>query len=171
DVGGLESFFDVAHLTVDVDVDVAARLAALSVEHRRPRLHGQLRIEDGGQQLVLDLEGATPCLGRADAVRQHGGHPLAHEADDVVEDVGVVRIYQMIFVSGRAVEPARDILPGVDGDHTRYGQGLLAPDADDARVRVRGTQDLQMQDIGHGDVQGVASAAGDHRLGEGVLDA
>src|SRR5262249_25051945 len=106
-----------------------------------------------------------------DAVRQHGGHPLAHEADDVVEDVGVVRIYQMIFVSGRAVEPARDILPGVDGDHTRYGQGLLAPDADDARVRVRGTQDLQMQDIGHGDVQGVASAAGDDRLGEGVLEA
>src|SRR5262249_59105121 len=84
DVGRLEAVLDVADLAVDIDVDVALGLATLPVEPGRARLHGQLRIEDGGQQLVLHLQRAAPRLRRSYAVCPDGGDPLAHEADAAV---------------------------------------------------------------------------------------
>ena len=77
----------------------------------------------------------------------------------------------MILVSGRAVEPARDVLPGEDGDHAGHGHRLLAPDAADAGVGVGRAQHLEMQHAVHRDVQRVAGAAGDDRLGERIVEA
>ncbi|MEI9901865.1 MAG: hypothetical protein WDN31_19115 [Hyphomicrobium sp.] len=37
--------------------------------------------------------------------------PLAHEADDVIEDVGIVGIDEVVLVRCRAVEAARHVLP------------------------------------------------------------
>ena len=77
----------------------------------------------------------------------------------------------MVVVSGRAEEPARDVLPGEDGDHAGDGQRLVLADLSDMRVRVRRSEDFQVQRALHGDVQGVAGVAGDDGLAEGVGEA
>jgi hypothetical protein len=136
DVGGLEARLDTADLAVDVDEDVAIRLAALVVEDWRARLHGHLGVEDGREDLVLDLQEPAGRLGGRDRLRDDRGHPLTDEADDVVEDVRVVRIHVVILVGRGAVEPAGDVLPGEDRDHSGQGHGPVAPDAHDAGVCV-----------------------------------
>ncbi len=68
--------------------------------------------------------GGRPASAAASLSATHGGDPLADEAGDVVEHIGVVGIDEMILVRRRAVEPARHVLPGEDGDHARHGQRL-----------------------------------------------
>ncbi len=118
----VEAVLDVAELAVNVDIDVVAEGDALLVQDRRARRHGRFRIEHGGQQLVLDLEQAAAFLRGALGLGHHGGDPLADEADDVVEHVGVVGIDQVILVRRRRVELARHVLPGEDGDDAGHGQ-------------------------------------------------
>ena len=80
----------------------------------------------GGQQLVLDLEQPAGFLGGGLGLGDHGGDPLADEAHDIVEHIGVVGIDQMILMRRRGVELARHVLPGEHGDHAGHGQRLVA---------------------------------------------
>src|SRR6185503_11422701 len=100
-----------------------------------------------------------------------GGDPLADEAHDVVENIGVVWVDQMILVQRGAVEPAWNVLPGEDPDHARHRHGLVASDGEDARVGVRRAQHLEVQKPLDGHVHGVARPAGDDAFGERVRDA
>ena len=60
--------------------------------------HRFLRVEHRGQHLVLDDDSAAALLGGSDRVGEHGDHPLADEAHDVVEDVGVVGVDEVVGV-------------------------------------------------------------------------
>ena len=97
--------------------------------------------------------------------------PLADEAHDIVEDVGVVRVDQMILMRRRGIELARHVLPGEHRDHARYGHGFVALDRGDARMRVRRTQNLQVKRSVGRDIERVMRLSGDDRLGEGVAQA
>ena len=71
----------------------------------------------------------------------------------------------------RAVEPARDILPGEDVDHPGHSLGAVAPNMDNARVGVRRAQHLEVQEPLDGHIHGIARPAGDDCLGERVRQA
>ncbi len=101
-VGLGEALLDAAELAVNVDIDVVAIGDALFVQDRRARLHGGFGIEHRRQKLVLDLEQAAGFFRGGFGFGDHGGDPLADEADDIVEHVGVVGIDQMILVGRRA---------------------------------------------------------------------
>ena len=70
-------------------------------------------------------------------VGQHGDHPLADEAHGVVEDVGVVRIDEVVGVDRGGEALPRHVLPGVDAVHTGHRQRGGLVDRDDAGVGVR----------------------------------
>ena len=168
----LKPSLDAAELAVNVDIDVVAEGdALLFVQDRRARLHGNFRIEHRGQKLVFDLEQAAGFFRRCLGLGHAGRDPLADEAHDIVEDVGVVGIDQMILVRRRRVELARHVLPGEHGDHARHGHRLVALDGLDARMRMRRAQHLQMQRAFGRNVERVARLAGDDRLGERVAQA
>ena len=111
-VGLGEALRDIAEFAMNVDIDVVAIGNAFLVQDRRPGFHGELRIEDRRQQLIVDLEQAAGLLCRGLGFGHHGGDPLADEADDVVEHVGVVWIDEMVLMRCRRVEFARHVLPG-----------------------------------------------------------
>ena len=140
-VGLLEALLDIAELAMNVDIDIVAEGdALLFVQDRRVRLHGHFRIEHRRQQLVFDLEQAAGCFRGALGLGHHRRDPLADEAHDIVENVGVVRIDQMILVRRRRVELARHVLPGEDRDDAGHGERLVALDRLDARMRMRRAQ-------------------------------
>ena len=66
----------------------------------------------------------------------------------------------MVFMQRGAVEPARHIFPGVDGDDTRNGQGLGLVDALEARVGMRRAQHLEVQQSLDRDVHRVPGLSG-----------
>ena len=102
----------------------------LVVQQRRAGLHGGDRIEHRRQDLVLDLAArGTPASAARLGFADHRGDALADEAGDVVQHVGVVGIDQMVLVQRGAVEPARHVFPGIDGDDARDGQRLGLVDA------------------------------------------
>ena len=110
-------------------------------------------------------------LGRGLGFRHDRGDPLADEAHHIVENVRIVRIDQMILVGGRAVEPARNVLPGEDVDHARHRHGLVAADRNDARMRMGRAQHLEVQQAIDRHIHCVACATGDDRFGEWVRQA
>ena len=107
------------------------------MQQGRVRQHGRFWVEHGGQRFVVDRERADAGGGGGFGLGDDGGDPLAHEANDVVEDVGVVGIGEMVLMQCGAVETAGHVLPGIDVHHARYGQGPRLVDEDDARVSVR----------------------------------
>ena len=141
------------------------------VQDRRAGLHGDLRIEHRGQKLVLDLEQAAGFFRRGLGLGDAGSDPLADEAHDIVEHIGVVGVDQMILVRRRRVELARHVLPGEHRDHARHGHCLVALDRLDARMRMRRAQHLQMQRAFRRNVERVVRLAGDDRFGERVAQA
>ena len=77
----------------------------------------------------------------------------------------------MILVRGRAVEPARHVLPGEDRDHARHGHGLVAADARMRACACGERSTLRCSSPAHGHIHGVARLAGDDRLGERIRQA
>jgi hypothetical protein len=79
----------------------------------------------------------------------------------VVEHIGVVGVDQMVFVRRRAVEATRHVFPREDLDHARHRHRLLAVDLQDARMRVRRAQHLEVKEILDCDVHRVTRMTGD----------
>lgn len=142
-----------------------------AVQLWRPVGHGLFGVEYRGQHLVFHGDPAAALLRRPDGVGQDRDHALADEADRAVEEVGVVRIHQMVGVDRRAEASARHVLPGVDPVHAgdRECGGLV--DRDDAGVRVGRVQHLEVQHAVEVGVHREGGAAGDHVLGRGRADA
>ena len=171
-VGLLEALLDIAELAMNVDIDVVAEGHALVVQDWRVRLHGQFRIEHRRQQLVFDLQRPAGRFRRGFGLGRHRRDPLADEAHDIVEHVGVVGIDQVILVRRRRVELPRHVLPGEDGDDAGHGLRLVALDRFDARMRMRRAQQFQMQHAVHRrHIEGVMRVAADDRLGEWIAHA
>ena len=141
-VGLGEAMLDIADLAMDVDIDIVAKGDALIVQDRRGGLHGRFRVEHRRQKLVVHFEQPARFLGGAFGLGHHRRHPLADEAHDIVEHVGVVGIDHVILVGRGRVQFARHVLPGEDRDHPGHGQGLVALDRFDARMGMRRAEHL-----------------------------
>ncbi len=101
-VGLLEAPLDIAKLTMNVDIDVVTKgHALLLVQDRRARLHRNFWIEHRRQELVFHLEQAAGGFRGALGIGHDGGDPLADEADNIVEHVGIVGIHEMILMGRR----------------------------------------------------------------------
>jgi len=169
DIGLPEALRHVADLPLQGAEDVAgADHGALVVQDRRAGQHRRFRVEHRRQDLVLDLQRTAAGLGGALALGDHRGDALAREARDIVEQVDVVGIDEMVLVQGRAEEAARDVFPGVDGDHAGNGLGPGPVDARDAGMGVRRAQHLQVQQSLDRDVHRVACRAGQDGVGERI---
>ena len=85
---------------------VDAGLRTLVVKDRCARLHRCFRIEHGRKDFVVDTELAATGFGGGFALGHHGSDALADEADDPVQDRGVVGIDASILMSGARIELA-----------------------------------------------------------------
>src|ERR1700730_1515082 len=135
-VGCREPFLDAANLTMDFGIDITLRLAPFMVEDRGIRLHRDRRVENRGQNFVIHPDFATGGFCSSFALSNDRNDPLAHEANEVVENVGVVGVDQVILMYGSAEKAAGNILPGKNLDNTRDGQRRLGVNASDARVSM-----------------------------------
>ena len=77
----------------------------------------------------------------------------------------------MVLVEGGAVEPARNVLPGEDLDHSWHRQRPLTTNGADTGVSVGRAQHLEVQQSLHGYVHSVACAAGDDACGKRIRQA
>ena len=100
---------------------------------------------DGGQQLVLDVDRAARRLGDGQGLGDDGGHPLATEPHDVVEQQGVVGVVEPVLVPGGRERHVRHVLAGEDQLHPRQRLRRGRVDARDPRVRVRAAQHREVQ--------------------------
>ena len=141
-IGGLETFGDAADLAVDVDIYIALLGAAILVEERRARLHRRLGVEDRRQNLIRYVQQSAGGLRGSLGLGYDRSDSLADEAHHVVENVGIVRIDEMIGVKCRTVEPARHVLPGEDLDHARHCHGCRAFNTEDAGMGMGRAQNF-----------------------------
>jgi hypothetical protein len=77
----------------------------------------------------------------------------------------------VILIGGGAVEAARHVFPGEDGDDTRHGSRPLAANAADPCMRMRRSQHLEVQQPLYRDVRRVTGLPSDDRFGEGGAQA
>lgn len=154
------------HFTDDVVLGAGdARLRSFVVDDRGAGGHRLLRVDDV-RELLVRHDAAAPLLGRRLALRDHGGDALADVADGVVEQPGVVGVLGGVLVAGGGVGPFRGVVVGEDQVDAGDAQGGGRVDGEDAGVRVRGAQELHVEEAGDVDVEGVARGAG-HHLGPG----
>ena len=142
-------------------VDLAVLVVADDRRVRRGRL---LRIDDGGQRLVLDVDGLAPVLGDVRVVGDDDAHLLALEAH-------LVGGQHRLGVVGERRHP-REVALGhhFAGQHQPDAGDLprlRRVDADDPGVGQWAAQDLHVQHAGQVDVVGVVAAPADEA---GVLD-
>ena len=151
----LESVIHIAECEFDRLCDVAVpALFARLVDERAIGGDRLVRIEVGGQLLVLDVDQREGRVGGVLVDRRDRGHPVAHVADLVDAQRILVRRPGDDAVGGGHV-PARH--------HSVHAFERLGPggiDGDDAGVGVRAAQDLAVQHSGEADVVGVAGATG-----------
>jgi hypothetical protein len=122
---------------VDIDIDIAVGGNSFLVQQRRIRAHRGLRVEHGGHHFVLHLEQPAGRLGRRLCFRDNRSNSLPHEADYVVEHVGVIGIDEVILMGRGAVEAAWHFFPSKDFDDARRGSCSLTLNAKNPRMRMR----------------------------------
>src|SRR4029077_15633428 len=133
-VGCREPILNAADLAMDFGIDITLRLVPFVVEDRSIRLHSDHRVENRGQNFVIHPDFATGGFCSRFALGNDRNDPLAYEANDVVENIGVVGVDQVILMYGSAKKATGNILPGKNLDDTRDGQRRLGVDALDACV-------------------------------------
>ncbi len=60
------------------------------VQLRRALLHRLQRVEDGGQNFVLNIDQAQRLFGEGLALRRHKGYPVAHVAHAVIQQICII---------------------------------------------------------------------------------
>lgn len=126
--------------------------------------HGVLGVGDMREQFVRHLDPPAALLGRLLARRDDGGDPLSDVPDRVVQDAGVVGVLGGVLVPGAGVQRGGGVLMGEDGVHAGDPQRGGGVDGEDAGVRMRGAEELHVEQPGDLDVEGVAGGAR-HDLG------
>jgi hypothetical protein len=98
-VGGGQPRVDVPGRPVHFGGDVAR--GGLRVQDRRSRAQRLLRVGDGGQDLVVDVDESAGGFGRAEGFGDDGGDPLSGEPHRLVEDEGVIRVVVRVVMPRR----------------------------------------------------------------------
>ena len=133
------------------------------MDDRRARLHRLLRIEHCRKQFVFNVEPAAGGFRRRFGVRNHRRNALAGKADDLVKQRGVIRIAAFDLMPRGRIEFRRRVFPGQHRAHARHCQRVVLTDRFDACMRVRRTEQLQMQEFGWRKIERVARGAADDR--------
>lgn len=141
------------------------------MEDRGIWLHRDQRVENRGQNFVVHPDFPTCGFCSGFAFGDDRNHPLAHKANDVVENIGVVGVDQVILMRGGAEKATRNILPGKNLDNARDGQRRLDVDAADARVGMWRAQHLEVQQVVHRHIHRVTGLSRDDRRAERVSEA
>ena len=126
-----------------------------------------VRVEDGGERFVVDLDQAAGGLGDGQGVGDDGRDALAVEPHHRIEHEGVVGVVEAVLVSGGGEQGGRGVGVGEHGVHPRQGGGRVGPDRADARVRLRALQHAEVQEAGHRDVEGVRLLPAHHAFAGG----
>ena len=173
DVGVGEGCLHIAILEVVVRGDVARLLRLLAVhglrvaaliQQRRVLAHRVLDVEDGLEDLVLDLDLLDRCEGLVRAYRGNGGDRVA-----AVERLRACHHVQA-HVGGRGRSLAHvdhlvgnhgEVLVGHDPENARHRLRLAGVDGDDAGVRVGTAEDGAVNEVGKVDVGTVERLARD----------
>ena len=123
-------------------------VAELGMDHRRLRIERGLRIGDGRELLVVDLNQLAAVLGFGAAARHHGADRFAGPAGAVDRD-GVLRRGLDALQMRQHADPGRDDLgklrAGDDGDHARRFLRRVRIDAFDFRMRMRRAHERHMR--------------------------
>ncbi|MGY4357638.1 hypothetical protein ACVW0J_004131 [Bradyrhizobium sp. i1.7.7] len=130
---------------VTLGIGDAVRGGAVRMNDRCTRRHRLLRIDQRRQDFVIDLQPPARLLGGGLALGDDGGDLLADEADDVIEDAGILRIHPVLLMPRRRDQHRRRILMRQDRVHAGHAQRVRLVDRDDFRVGVRRAQQLDVQ--------------------------
>ncbi len=139
---------------VGVGVDAALLRGALRPHQRCVGLQSALRVDDGGQRLVLDVDAGHCVVGQCRGLGHYQRHRLALEHHPAGGEHGAGA------VAGLLAGPWQ-VGGGQHGDHTRHRLGGGRVDAADLGGGVRAEERAPVEGAGQGDVGRVASAAGE----------
>ena len=150
--GGLDHLVGFGEALVGIARDMHALegevVAELGMDHRRLRIERGLRIGDGRELFVVDLDQLAAVLGLGAGARHHGADRFAGPAGAVDRD-GVLRRGLDALEMRQHADPGRDDLrklrAGDDGDHAGRLLRRIRVDAFDLRVRVRRAHERHMR--------------------------
>ena len=145
---------DVAEVHVQILRHVARSIVDLHgvgfvVDDRRPRLHGLHRVEDGGQNLVLDLDEFQRLLENLGRLGGDDSHAIADMAHLVVQAHLVVGRRVGVALPAGGIQHALHVLVGQHRVHARQRQRLALVDAHDAGVGVRAGEQAAVEHARH----------------------
>ena len=158
---GGEGGVDVAVPAVDGEDHVAGGIlhpvagGAIGMDHRCAGTAGELRVEDRGQDVVLDADEPARRLGRRRGLGDDGRDALADVAHHILQHAGVVGIVLMVLVPRSRVAHGRHIAEREDGDDPVEPFRLGRVDRGDPGVSVGAGQHTQRQGGGSGGVERV----------------
>ena len=133
------------------------------MDDRRARRHRLLHVDDGRQDLELNLDQFQRTLGDGAAFGRHGRDAITHKPHLGIEQVGVVRRGLRPGLARGSVRDPGHILISEDGVHPFQFPGLTGVDSFDPRVRMGAGEDLAVKHAGQVNVVGEGGAAG-HQL-------
>ena len=124
-----------------------------------------LRVDDGGQRLVVNLDQLQRVLGLVAVLRHHHGHSVAYVAHHAGCNGGIRDGFQVGVGDGPGagyrVEHAFNVCARVHGQHAGCAFGRVGVYAADASMSMRAAQDGGVYHAGELDVVGVRGLAGD----------
>ena len=145
---------EVAELVADHPVDVVLAPGESLLDRFVGRLSKRLLDRhDRLQQLVFDLDRLARRGSRLLVDGGDRGHRVAHVADLVLLERGLV------LADREDTEPDRQVAPGQDRHHARHPARRRGVEGEDPGVRRLGPEDLAMQHPGQCDVVGVDGLA------------
>ena len=173
-VGLLEGRIDVADLRIHMrryvpaGVGYPARVGFV-MDLRRFVVLRLARVEDGWQDLILDLHEIAGPLGQDRRLRGYGGDAVSDKAHLVVQHDRVVRRRLGMVLPGRREGYAGHVLVRKDAVDTRESGGLRDVDPLNPGVRVRAALDAPVKQALHHEVVCVSGASRQkaHTLGLG----
>ena len=151
-VGFGETFRGIADLELAFEAQIVAELG---MDHRRCRIERGLRIGDGRQRFVVDLDELNGVFGFRARAGDDGADRLALPADAVDGDSVLRRRFQALQVREHA-DPGADHLASSAPVTTATTPGAVFAaarlDALDPRMRMRRAQEGRMQHTGQHDI-------------------
>ena len=111
-----------------------------------------LEVENGGENLVVDLDEAHGGVDGELIRANHDGNLVADVAHGAVEDHRVVRAHLTEALAGKRVAHLGNVLVGVDGDDAVDSTGTRGVNGADVSVRIGRTQQLDNVGVARGKV-------------------
>ncbi len=150
-VGLLQPGLHVALADPGVLADIARRMG---MQLHGAGCHGGLRIEQRGQHLVVHADAAQRSTGDLHGLGGHGQHRFPNVAHHATGH------HRLVLDEDAEVVHAGHVVAAQHAFDAGHGTRRAGVDAQDARMRVRAAQHLQVQHVGHPQVGGVLHRAG-----------